>query len=622
MEANHGSSSNIMLTELGKLTQLGRLNLLRLSKEDGKVLCSSLEKLSSLYSLCVHAKDENEIIDLDSLSSAPQRLRLLDLCGRLQNLPHWIPSLHNLTRIFLWWSKLRDDGPLQLLQHLPNLVSLDLLSACQGDELCFKAGGFRKLVKLVLCSFEELRWVRVEAGSMPLLKELQITKCNLMTKVPSGIEHLTNLKLLLLSDMSDILISSLNRNLEGGDYWKIALIPEVWILDSKSGSWKGTLEPKSCFHMSEPKSLHSHHTVEDPSIEYSSENMETLSISSPDQALSSNSSNSTPEGMSVMEKFRIVRSVGEECIHEDELRNLLSNNPEPVCYDGFEPSGRMHIAQGIMKIISVNKMTSAGCRVKFWIADWFAKMNNKMGGDLEKIKDVGDYIIEVWKAAGLNLQGGKVEFIWSSKEINSRASEYWPLVMDIASRNTLSRIKRCAPIMGRGEADELMAAQRKVNVLAREYCDLDKSKNKPIILSHHMLPGLKEGQEKMSKSDPSSSIFMEDEEAVVNLKIKKAYCPPMVVQGNPCVEYIEHIILPWFHEFKVERSADNGGEKTFKSFEELVADYESGNLHPADVKPALSKALNKILQPVREHFNIDPTAKDLLRKVKRYQVTS
>ncbi|MCI16758.1 tyrosine-tRNA ligase-like protein, partial [Trifolium medium] len=54
--------------------------------------------------------------------------------------------------------------------------------------------------------------------------------------------------------------------------------------------------------------------------------------------------------------------------------------------------------------------------------------------------------------------------------------------------------------------------QRKVNVLAREYCDVIKRKNKPVILSHHMLPGLQQGQEKMSKSDPLSSIFMEDEE--------------------------------------------------------------------------------------------------------------
>lgn len=49
--------------------------------------------------------------------------------------------------------------------------------------------------------------------------------------------------------------------------------------------------------------------------------------------------------MSVEEKFRILRSVGEECIQEDELLNLLTKKPQPICYDGFEPSGRMHIAQ-------------------------------------------------------------------------------------------------------------------------------------------------------------------------------------------------------------------------------------------------------------------------------------
>jgi tyrosyl-tRNA synthetase len=43
-----------------------------------------------------------------------------------------------------------------------------------------------------------------------------------------------------------------------------------------------------------------------------------------------------------------------------------------------------------------------------------------------------------------------------------------------------------------------------------------------------MMPGLLEGQEKMSKSDPNSAIFMEDSEAEVRTKIKKAYCPPLV----------------------------------------------------------------------------------------------
>lgn len=54
--------------------------------------------------------------------------------------------------------------------------------------------------------------------------------------------------------------------------------------------------------------------------------------------------------LSLEEKYQIVRSVGEECIQEDELRNLLEKKPEPVCYDGFEPSGRMHIAQVFLMI--------------------------------------------------------------------------------------------------------------------------------------------------------------------------------------------------------------------------------------------------------------------------------
>ncbi|XP_076921272.1 tyrosine--tRNA ligase 1, cytoplasmic-like [Bidens hawaiensis] len=303
----------------------------------------------------------------------------------------------------------------------------------------------------------------------------------------------------------------------------------------------------------------------------------------------------------------------------------------------------MHIAQGVMKTLSANKLVSAGCKFKIWIADWFAFLNDKMGGDLDKIQTVGRYLIEIWKAAGMNLEGGQVEFLWSSEEINSRPQEYWPRVMDIARRNKLSRIIKCGQIMGRDDQHKLSAAQifypcmqcadifflkadicqlgmdqRKVNVLAREYCDDIKKKNKPIILSHHMLPGLLKGQDKMSKSDPSSAIFMEDNEEAVIHKINNAYCPLNVVEKNPCLEYLKYIVFPRFNEFKVERKAENLGEKTYTSFEELAADYEKGDLPPADLKPALSKALNTILQPVRDHFENDKNAKALFETVEGF----
>ncbi|XP_058222997.1 disease resistance protein RPM1-like [Rhododendron vialii] len=235
IEADNGSNNGIVLRELGKLTQLRKLHILRVPQEDGKVLCSSLEKLNSLQSLFVGAKEKDEIVDLDSLSSAPRQLRTLYLKGRLQNLPHWIHSLHNLTRVFLWWSKLRDVDPLQSFQDLPNLVCLQVTAAYEGEGLCFKAGGFQSLKCLQLSQMEGLKWVRVEAGSMPLLEKLLLYDCKSMKKLPSGIEHLTNLKLLDLADLSDSLITSLDRDLKGGDYWKIAHIPKVWTGDSKSG---------------------------------------------------------------------------------------------------------------------------------------------------------------------------------------------------------------------------------------------------------------------------------------------------------------------------------------------------------------------------------------------------
>lgn len=46
-------------------------------------------------------------------------------------------------------------------------------------------------------------------------------------------------------------------------------------------------------------------------------------------------------------KLNTLMSIGEECITRDELAALLEKKPEFIAYDGFEPSGRMHIAQVI-----------------------------------------------------------------------------------------------------------------------------------------------------------------------------------------------------------------------------------------------------------------------------------
>lgn len=344
--------------------------------------------------------------------------------------------------------------------------------------------------------------------------------------------------------------------------------------------------------------------------------------------------------LSVEERVQLAISVGEEVITPEELRALFDARDHPIVYDGFEPSGRMHIAQGVLRAINVNKLTQCGCLFKFWVADWFAQLNGKMGGDLKKIQTVGMYMIEIWKVIGMDMTN--VRFLWASEEINSHADEYWSRVMEIARMNNLPRIQRCCTIMGRKDNEEMTAAQifypcmqcadvfflkadicqlgmdqRKVNMLAREYAKDKKMRFSPIVISHHMLMGLKEGQEKMSKSDPDSAIFMEDSVQDVNRKIKKAFCPPEVVEKNPIVDYAKNIIIAYYGAITI---TGNGESVEYSNSADLERDYLAGRIHPGDLKTAVAEALNRILEPVRAHFSAGEPKK-LLEKVRSYKIT-
>ena len=322
-----------------------------------------------------------------------------------------------------------------------------------------------------------------------------------------------------------------------------------------------------------------------------------------------------PSDLSLEERFNKIVSIGEEVVEEEWLRDLLKKKESFICYDGFEPSGRMHIAQGLLKSINVNKITDSGGIFVFWVADWFAMLNKKMDGDLSKIKDLGKYFIEIWKAAGMNLQN--VKFLWASDEINKRADEYWSMVMDISTKNTLNRIIKCNTIMGREEGYELSASQifypcmqaadifflkadicqlgtdqRKVNMLAIEYAN-KVGLPKPVVVSHPMLMGLKKGQAKMSKSDPNSAIFMEDSANDVKRKINRAFCDPGDVTTNPVLNYVEHIVFGLKESWTLERPEEWGGNVTYNSYEELKTAYADLKLNPEDVRANLIKVINE-----------------------------
>ncbi|KAG2721140.1 hypothetical protein I3843_02G054500 [Carya illinoinensis] len=235
IEADEGGDT--LMLELGKLYQLRRLGIVKLRKEDGKSLCSSLTKLTNLRALSLTSIEEEEILDLQHLSSPPPLIQRVYLRGRLEALPHWIPSLHGLVRLSLKWSRLMDD-PLVLLQKLPNLVHLELLQAFGGDTLYFRTGGFKKLKVLGLDEFSELRCMQVEAGAMPCVEKLIIQRCELLKRVPIGIEYLTNLKVLEFFDMPEEFIQTLRPDEKQSDYWKVSHIPEVYSTYWREGGWE------------------------------------------------------------------------------------------------------------------------------------------------------------------------------------------------------------------------------------------------------------------------------------------------------------------------------------------------------------------------------------------------
>jgi len=356
--------------------------------------------------------------------------------------------------------------------------------------------------------------------------------------------------------------------------------------------------------------------------------------------------------MDIDTKIAIIKEASEEVLTESDLRALFESKEHPIAYDGFEPSGNIHIAQGLMRAITVNKLTSTGIHFTFWVADWFAMLNNKMGGDLSKIRIVGEYFIEVWKASGMNLDN--VRFIWASDFISAHP-EYWETVLKLSMNATVQRVLRCGQIMGREDSANnpsaqilypLMQAadihhlqadiaqlgmdQRKVNMLARDIFPKIGLKA-PIAVHHHMLMGLTKPTEigatgvdaaiakKMSKSNPNSAIFMTDDAESVNKKFNKAYCPEAEVTDNAVLEYFKYIIFE--KETTVEIARYEKESLVFETYVDLETSYVSGEIHPADLKQSAAKYINKYLEPVRKHFQENAHAKFLKEQVQGFSVT-
>ncbi len=145
--------------------------------------------------------------------------------------------------------------------------------------------------------------------------------------------------------------------------------------------------------------------------------------------------------------------------------------------------------------------------------------------------------------------------------------------------------------------------QRKVHMIARENLP-SLGYAKPVCVHTPLLHGL-DGSEKMSSSK-GNFIAVDDSPDVIHDKMAKAFCPPKQTTDNPVIEYAEHVVFPKFERLEIDRPPKYGGHLDIESPKALKEKYRAGELHPTDLKKAVSDALVRALDPVRKYFERHP----------------
>ncbi len=326
-----------------------------------------------------------------------------------------------------------------------------------------------------------------------------------------------------------------------------------------------------------------------------------------------------------------------EVLTLEELRALLARNDRPRAYIGFEPSGALTVAH-LITARKILDLVEAGFDVTVFLADWHAWINDKLGGDLERIRASGRYMQATFEALGAD--PARVQYRWASELVG--ASDYWARVVRVAKATTLARTRRAMSIMGRTEAESavdssklfypaMQAAdifelpvdlayggldQRRAHILAREVA-AKRGWPAPVGLHTPLLGSLKgsgrmdpeaaeDGAGKMSKSDPGSGIPLPTERAEIDARIRGAFCPAKEVDANPVVEIVRYIGFPWEGRLAIERSPKHGGPIAFATEEEFLDAWRAGRVHPQDLKAAVAALLDRLIEPVRARFRDRP----------------
>lgn len=322
--------------------------------------------------------------------------------------------------------------------------------------------------------------------------------------------------------------------------------------------------------------------------------------------------------MDAQEKTDLIKRNTVEVLTEEDLRAKLNSKKKLSAYYGVAPTGLYHMGY-LVPLSKLFDFDEVGVKNKVLIADIHASMDD-LKAKWEETERIGDYYQKCIE----------LSFPWDKKPEFIRGSsfqltkKYELDVFKLSVLTTINRATRAAsevtrmkepkvseliyPIMQALDEEYLDVDiqlgggdQRHIFAYAREY--LPKIGYAPRVeVMTPLIVSLKGPGVKMSASIPASRILVHDSEEMIGSNINNAYCPEGVVADNSVLQLVKFIVFPLRSKLKVERSKKFGGDITFNNYADLEKSFALKQLHPLDLKKALTEQLLAIFSKVRTYF--------------------
>jgi len=339
-----------------------------------------------------------------------------------------------------------------------------------------------------------------------------------------------------------------------------------------------------------------------------------------------------PAAMTAQQKKALIQRNLQETLGVERIDEVLKTRDLKV-YWGTATTGKPHIAY-FVPMSKIADFLNAGCEVTILFADLHAYLDN-MKAPWALLQLRTEYYEHAIKAMleSLGVPLEKLKFVRGTDYQLSK--EYTLDVYKLASLVTEHDARKAGAEVVKQVAHPLLSGllypglqaldeeylgcdaqfggvdQRKIFTYAEKYLPaLGYAKRSHLM--NPMVPGLQ--GTKMSSSDEDSKIDLLDSAAGIKKKLKKAFCEPGNVADNGILSFCKYVIVPVAlkgQPFVINRPEEWGGKIEFTTYEALEEAFAKEQVHPGDLKNAVEKYLNQLLEPVRKRFDT-PEMKKLI----------